>query len=60
MNTIEGHFHGETGVDILLEEDAYSVCARPVPGRRKSLKSASCTWVDTVFYVIVGDVIIIV
>ena len=38
MNTIEGHFHGETGVDILLEEAAYSVRTRPVPGRRKSLK----------------------
>ncbi len=32
MNTIEYHFHGESAADMLLEEAAYSVRARPVPG----------------------------
>ncbi len=39
MNTIEYYFHRETAIHILLEEDAYCVRARPVPGRRKSPKS---------------------
>ena len=33
MNTIEHSIHGESAVHILLEEAAYSVRARPVPGR---------------------------
>ncbi len=33
MNRIEYHFHRETAADILLKEAAYSVHARPVPGR---------------------------
>ena len=32
MNIIEYYFHRESAADILLEEDAYSVRARPVPG----------------------------
>ncbi len=38
MNTIEHHFHGETAVHIILEEDACSVRTWPVPCLRKSLK----------------------
>ncbi len=39
MNTFECHFHGETAVHILFEEDAFSVHTRPVPGWHKSLKA---------------------
>ncbi len=50
MKTIECHFHGETAVHILLEEDACtrSVRTRPVPGRRKSLKRGKITLTELV------------
>ncbi len=38
MNTIEHYFHGETARTLLLDDDGDNASARPVPGRRKSLK----------------------